>query len=105
MKLLHVISLSDPETGGPIEALLRISEILKRDGHQVAVVTLENEQEVATRNFPIPIAGLGSVSRRYCYSPRLKPWLEENARRFDAVVLHGLWNYSSLGSWRALRKG
>ena len=105
MKLLHVISLSDPETGGPIEALLRISEVLVRDGHQVAVVCLEDEQELAGRNFPLPIVGLGSVSKRYCYSPQLKPWLEENAERFDAVVLHGLWNYSSVGSWRALRNG
>ena len=105
MKLLHVISLSDPETGGPIEALLRISEVLVRDGHQVSVVCLEDEQEIAGRNFPLPIAGLGSVSKLYCYSPQLTPWLKENACRFDAVVLHGLWNYSSVGSWRALRKG
>ena len=37
--------------------------------------------------------------------PQLVPWLELNARRFDVVVLHGLWNYSSFGSWRGLRKG
>ena len=45
MKLLHVIAGSDQESGGPIEALLRISEVLVRDGHQVAVVTLEDEAE------------------------------------------------------------
>lgn len=105
MKLLHVISMSDPETGGPIEALLRISEVLVRDGHQVAVVSLEDEKELIERSFPFPITGLGNISKRYCYSPQLKPWLEENASRFDAVVLHGLWNYSSVGSWRALRNG
>ncbi|MGA8740207.1 MAG: glycosyltransferase, partial [Terracidiphilus sp.] len=27
-----------------------------------------------------------------------------NANRFDVVILHGLWNYSSVGSWRVLRK-
>jgi glycosyltransferase involved in cell wall biosynthesis len=105
MKLLHVIAGSDPESGGPIEALLRISEVLVRDGHQVAVVTLEEESEVARRKFPFPIAGLGHGTRPYRYNPQLAPWLEENARRFDVVVLHGLWNYSSFGSWRGLRKG
>lgn len=105
MKLLHVIAGSDQESGGPIEALLRISEVLVRDGHQVAVVTLEDEGEVAGRKFPFPIAALGHGTRPYRYNPRLKPWLEENARQFDVVVLHGLWNYSSFGSWRGLRKG
>jgi glycosyltransferase involved in cell wall biosynthesis len=105
MKLLHVIAGSDQESGGPIEALLRISEVLVRDGHQVAVVTLEDEAEIAGRTFPFPIAALGHGTRPYRYNPRLTPWLEENARQFDVVVLHGLWNYSSFGSWRGLRKG
>lgn len=105
MKLLHVIAGSDQESGGPIEALLRISEVLIRDGHQVDVVTLEDEAEVAGRKFPFPVTGLGHGTRPYRYNPRLAPWLEQNAGRFDAVVLHGLWNYSSFGSWRGLRKG
>ncbi|MGA7243128.1 MAG: glycosyltransferase [Terracidiphilus sp.] len=105
MKLLHVIAGSDQESGGPIEALLRISEILLRDGHEVSVVTLEEEHEVATRNFPFPIAGLGHGSRPYRYNPQLVPWLQQNAKKFDAVVLHGLWNYSSFGSWHGLRRG
>lgn len=105
MKLLHVISATDPESGGPIEALLRISEVLLRDGHQVAVVSLEDEAEVATRKFPFPIAGLGRGTGQYRYNPQLAPWLRQNARNFNVVVLHGLWNYSSFGSWRGLKDG
>jgi glycosyltransferase involved in cell wall biosynthesis len=103
MRLLHVIATTDPESGGPIEALLRISEVLIRDKHEVAVVSLECSEEVAKRRFPFPVIGLGSGTRKYSYNSRLTPWLKENARQFDAVVLHGLWNYSSLGSWRALK--
>jgi glycosyltransferase involved in cell wall biosynthesis len=84
---------------------LRISEVLVRNGHQVAVVTLEEEAEVAGRRFPFPIVGLGRGIGVYRFNPQLAPWLEENARRFDVVVLHGLWNYSSFGSWRGLRNG
>lgn len=103
MKLLHVIAGTDSESGGPIEALLRISEVLIHDGHQVCVASLEDEEEVAQRNFPFPVTALGHGTRPYRYNPKLAPWLSENACRFDAVVLHGLWNYSSFGSWRALR--
>jgi glycosyltransferase involved in cell wall biosynthesis len=102
MKLLHVIAGTDPESGGPIEAILRISEVLIREGHQVAILSLEDELEIATRRFPFPISGLGHGTRPYRYNTLLKPWLKENARDFDAVVLHGLWNYTSFGSWRAL---
>lgn len=103
MKLLHVIAGTDPESGGPVEALLRISEVLLREGHQVEVLSLESETDAASRNFPFPIIGLGHGTRPYRYNSQLRPWLNQNASRFDAIILHGLWNYSSIGSWRVLR--
>jgi Glycosyl transferase 4-like domain len=42
---------------------------------------------------------------RYGYTPHFVPWLKENAKRYDAIVVHGLWNYVALGSWRALASG
>ena len=104
MKLLHVIASTNPESGGPIEALLRISEVLIRDGHEVTVASLEAEKQTAGRSFPFPVIGLGAGSGKYRYNSRLVSWLKENACSFDAVILHGLWNYSSLGSWQALKK-
>jgi glycosyltransferase involved in cell wall biosynthesis len=103
MKVLHVIAGTDPESGGPIEALHRISEVMIRDGHQVVAVSIEDEKDAASRRFPFPVAGIGRGTRPYSYNPRLTSWLSENARQFDVVVLHGLWNYSSFGAWRALR--
>lgn len=104
MRLLHVISLTDPETGGPIEALLRISEVMVRDGHKVTVVSLEDGADVTKRNFPFEVIGLGRGTRKFSFNTHLTPWIEENAGKFDAVILHGLWNYASLGAWRALRR-
>ena len=104
MRLLHVIARTDPESGGPIEAVLRISQVLLRDGHQIEVVSLEPEQEAASRGFPFPITGLGRGLSRYRYNPRLTRWLMRRAAEYDVILLHGLWNYSSLGSWRSLRK-
>jgi glycosyltransferase involved in cell wall biosynthesis len=103
MRLLHVIAQTDPESGGPVEALLRISEVMIRDGHQVTVVCLEDQEEVAARGFPFSVVGLGRATRRYSYNSRLTSWLKSNASAFDAIILHGLWNYTSFGSWRALK--
>ncbi len=102
-RMLHVIRGMRPESGGPLEGVLRISEVLQRDGHETEIVSIESEEEVARRWFPCPVTALGAGIGRYGYNPRLVPWLHKNASRFDAVILHGLWNYSSLGSWLALR--
>ena len=103
MRLLRVIRRIDPESGGPIEGLLRTSEVLLQDGHEVEIVCLESEKEAAQQNLPFPVIALGRGIGRYSFNPRLTTWIKENAGRFDAVVLHGLWNYSSFGAWRALR--
>ena len=103
MRLLHVICSTDPESGGPIEALLRLSEVLLRDGHEVAVASLESPEEAAKRALPFPVTRLGLGYGRYRYNSRLAPWLREQAGTYDVVILHGLWNYSSWGAWRALR--
>lgn len=103
MRLLRVIRRTNPESGGPVEGLLRSSEALLRLGHEVEIVSLESEEEAASRGFPFQVTGLGRGIGKYGYNSKLTPWIKENARRFDVVVLHGLWNYSSLGAWRGLR--
>ena len=104
IRLLHVIHTVNPESGGPIEAVLRISEVLTRCGHSVEVVSLDSPEEVARYPMPFPARGVGPGTLRYAYTPRLTSWLKANAGRFDVVILHGLWDYSAFGAWRALRK-
>src|SRR6516225_3940360 len=103
MKLLHIIRGTDPEAGGPIEALLRFSDVWMRSGHSVEIASLEPEETATRHGLPVPVNALGNSVGRFGYSPRLVGWLRRNAGRFDAVILHGLWNYASWGSWRALR--
>lgn len=81
-----------------------MSEVLIRDGHEVEVLALESQEEVERGSFPLPVTALGKGIGRYGFNPKLAPWLRQNAGRFDGIILHGLWNYSSLGSWLGLRK-
>jgi len=103
MRLLRVIRQTNLESGGPIEGLLRSSEALIRHGHEVEVVSLDSPDEAKSRAFNFPVIGLGRGVGKYGYNPKLTSWVRENARRFDAVVLHGLWNYSSVGAWRGMK--
>ena len=103
-RLLHVIRTTNAESGGPLEALVRLSSVLRKHGIEVEVLSLE-PQETATRNgLPFPVTGAGPGWGRFGFELQLTRWLTQNAASFDAVILHGLWNYSSYGSWRALRK-
>lgn len=104
IRLLHVIQTVKPESGGPIEALLRISEVLTRRGHHVEVVSLDLPEEMAHESLPFEATGVGPGVLRYTYTPRLTAWIRKNSARFDVVILHGLWDYSAFGAWRALRK-
>jgi glycosyltransferase involved in cell wall biosynthesis len=78
-------------------------QVFNRDGHSVEVLSLESQEEAARRTFPTPVTAVGNGIGRYGYNPKLAPWLRQHAGRFDCVIVHGLWNYSSLGSWLALR--
>ena len=104
MRLLHVICTTDSESGGPIEALKRISDVMVRDGHGIQAVSLESPEEAARRSFSFPLIGVGRGIGKYRYAASLTRWLRQNAENYDAVILHGLWNYSSAGAWRALKK-
>ncbi len=53
-------------------------------------------------NCSLPVVHpLGGVNIGYGYSPRLLSWLRQNAHRFDAVMVHGIWQYHSFAVWRA----
>jgi len=99
---LQVIHDTNPQSGGPIEALFRISEVLLKNGYEVEVASLEQRTGLA-RDLPFRLRALGPGIGKYGYNPRLAKWIRRNSRRFDAVILHGLWNYSSFGAWSGLK--
>ncbi|MBL8064921.1 MAG: glycosyltransferase [Chthonomonadaceae bacterium] len=103
MKNLHVVSSVDPATGGPVEGIRQISAVVLGQGHQVEVASLDDPSAEFLKDFPLPIHALGPGILDYAYSPKFLRWLRENHMRFDAVIVNGIWQYSSYAVWRALR--
>lgn len=103
MRILRIIATVDPRTGGPIEGLVRSSEAMRRMGHTVEVATLDEPGAPWVTDFPFPVHALGPRMRAYGYARRFTPWLKANLKTYDGVLLHGVWNYTSFGAWRALR--
>ncbi len=105
MNLLHVISSAKTTGGGPIEAVRLLSEAHSHAGHHVEIATLDAPGDNAagdrsTSSFPLHVLGPGRT--KYGYAPPLLAWLRAQRSRFDAVFVHGLWQYHSFAVWQAL---
>lgn len=103
VKILHVVSSVDPSLGGVAESIVRRGEKLVEMGHHVEVASLDSPDNPAIQDYPLPLHALGPGKTAWCYSPRLIPWLRDNCRRFDAVVIDGLWQFHGVATREALK--
>ena len=103
MKILRCIHSLDPAIGGPLESVKQSTLVLQRRGHAVEIASLDAPDGAGVREFPATVHALGPGRGSYGYSASFVPWLKRHRERFDAVVVHGLWQYLSFGVWRALR--
>lgn len=103
MRYLHLISSLNPEGGGPAEGVLRLTEASIAQGHEVEIATLDAPDAAWPAHAPCAIHRLGPAQLgAYAYAPKLLSWLQHNAASYEAVVVHGLWQYQGLAAWRAL---
>ena len=104
MRILHVISSVNPHGGGPMEGVRQRGLKLVEMGHSVEVVSMDDAQAQYVAEYALPVHALGPSKGAYQYNPHLVPWLQANARSFDVIVINGLWQYHSYGTWRALKR-
>ncbi len=114
MIILHVIATVNPEYGGPIEGIFTSAPVLREEGCDREILSLDIPTDPWVKSCPIPVYPMGNADPRYLawrqripwmrygYSPTFAPWLRQNAKRYDAVIINGLWNFTSYAAWRAL---
>jgi glycosyltransferase involved in cell wall biosynthesis len=103
VKILNVIHSVNRVHGGPAEGLRQLIGANANLGHRHEVVTLDAPGSAWLSDFPVPLHPVGPSHLKYGYTPRLVPWLKAHAQEFDAVIVHGLWQYAGFGTRRALR--
>ena len=103
MKLLHVISSISARTGGPIAAVRDMALAQQCLGDVSELLTVDDPGMPEIAGFPLKVHAVGPSRTQYRYSPRLVPWLREHADDYDAVVIHGLWQYGGYATWSALK--
>lgn len=104
MKLLRVISSINPRIGGPAAGLRALTPVLADLGHETTCVCLDAPGTLPRDVMPAAtVHTLGPAHGSYCYQPRLRHWLREHRHEFDAVFVHGLWQYHGVAVESALR--
>src|SRR5271170_497375 len=108
MRVLYVLRTLDPAWGGPVEGVRRMSQAL------IACTNGETCVEIACSDPPnapwnsdwySPVHALGTGRfRMYGYNPAIARWLNSEVKRFDVVVVSGIWMYHSFALRAAARK-
>jgi glycosyltransferase involved in cell wall biosynthesis len=102
MKILHVTHSMNPAQGGLTAYLGAIVPALAALGHDSEIVCLDSPKSDFIATTTVPTHALGPALLGYGYSSRLADWLRAACPRFDAVIVHGLWQYPGLAVRRAL---
>ena len=102
MRILHIISSTNPLGGGPIEGIKQLSRAMCELGVKVEVVSCDAPDAPWLASSGLNIHAVGPGLLKYGYARRLVPWLREHAGRYDAVIVNGIWQYHALAAWRVL---
>ncbi|MFA5008222.1 MAG: glycosyltransferase [Candidatus Omnitrophota bacterium] len=105
MHILQVINSLDPQGGGPAEQAKRIAFSFNQLGNTAEIVTLDPPDAPWLKDVKVNVHALGPyITKAYCFSPKLIPWLKQHTPEFDVVIVHGIWRYCSFAVWLVLRR-
>ena len=102
MRVLQIMSSVSVGLGGVLEGVRMLSEEWISAGHQVEIATLDPPGFADAAAFPVTVHTLGPSFSKWAYSPAFYPWLRDHHSEYDIIVVHGLWQYHTYASWRAL---
>lgn len=110
MRILHIIASVDPAGGGPIEAIRRLAETSAFAHIRSEIVSLDPPDAPWVSSSPLTTHATGALSLaaqrklvkvvpwvRYGASRRFVAWLRQNQQSYDLIIVHGLWNFTTLG--------
>ena len=101
MKILHLIHTMKPEAGGVVEAVRLLASANHAAGLQDEVLCLDKPGTLGDI-YSFAVHEIGPAAGGYGYTDALIPWLKVNQGNYDAVIVHGLWQYIGYATRQAL---
>jgi glycosyltransferase involved in cell wall biosynthesis len=102
VNVLILIPSINPGQGGPVVVLEQFARYQSQDGDKLHVVSFDDPASEWVRTFEYPLTALGPCATFYGYTTKLEPWLHAHAKKYDVVIVHGIWQYQSLAAGRVL---
>jgi glycosyltransferase involved in cell wall biosynthesis len=104
MNLHRAIPTLDPRWGGPCQGMRNAAPALMQRGVKTEALCADPDDAswVAADSFPVNALGPGKFG--YAYSGRMLHWLRGNLDRFDAVIVHTLWQWHGAAVLLALKE-
>lgn len=99
LRVLHVLPSLDPRTGGVAEAVVQLVNHMLPHGCVGEVATLDAPDGPLFDRIRARVHRLGPGRGFYGLSMRLARWIRANAARYDAVVVHGIWQFHSIAAY------
>lgn len=94
----------DPASGGPCQGIRNTIPAMKNHGITNEVVCLDSPDSDWLGRDDFKITALGPAANPWRYSPKLIPFLIENASKYDAIIAHGMWLFPDYAVSQAMRK-
>lgn len=104
LKVLHILSKIDPKAGGVAKAVDIAVGALNAVGCENEVACFDDPKAIFLQQSPFKIYAQGPANNSYSYSSKFKHWALHNFQNYDHIIIHGLWQYSSFGTWRFWKK-
>ncbi|MDD1532488.1 glycosyl transferase [Bradyrhizobium sp. WBOS4] len=104
MRVLQIIASSNPKSGGVIEGVLQTSRLMREFDVQSEIVCFDPPNSDWLDLLDVKTYALGRLTDIYEYAPAAIPWLRQHVRKYDAVIVNGLWNYSARAAYVVLRE-
>ncbi len=104
IRLLRALHSLTPAGGGPTAGVRSITPVLAARGVATEIVTVDDPASAHRCPEATAIHALGPSRRANGYCAALRPWLRRELPRFDAAVVHGLWQFHGYAVWREARR-
>lgn len=105
VKILHVITSCEPKQGGPIEGIKQLNKYYSKFKIKAHLLCSDKKNEKWIKDKRLPkVFAIGPKYFNYAYNPKMILWLEKNIKKYDLIIVNGIWEHHNYAVWKVAKK-
>ena len=99
------VHLVIPSQVGPLEGVNLLYSYYKKRGINVNILCSDNKKAKWLKDKRLPkVFATGPKLFSYGYNPKMLIWLRENIKKYDLIIIEGIWEYHNYAVWKVAKK-